>query len=114
MASLAVVPAHILHLVRVPAATHIRRGNPLVGVRRLLDDDRLVAALAGAAAGADEPEEAAGDGENHAGPENGQHLGGPGSLDVVGLENGAEDGDEGAVESGRGCCCCDHGDSLGL
>jgi hypothetical protein len=99
--SLAVVAAHIVHLMRVSAGTHVRRSHPLVGVRRLLDDDLLVGALARAAARADEPEEAATDGEGDTDPEDGEHLGRPRSLDVVGVENGAEDGDEGTVERGR-------------
>lgn len=85
MTALSVVATHVVHLMRIPATAHIRRGHALVGVRRLLDDNLLVGALARAAAHADEPEEAAADGERDADPEDGEHLGGPRGLDVVGV-----------------------------
>lgn len=99
---------------RIRAVPQVRRGDALVRVGGLLDDDLLVAALAGAAAHADEPEEAGADGEGDADPEDGEHAGGPRGFDLVGVEHGAEDGDEGAVEGGGGRGRGDHEERLGL
>lgn len=59
--------------------------NALVRVGSLLDDDLLVGRLAGAAAHADEPEEAGRDGEGDGEPEDGEHLCAHGGVDVDGL-----------------------------
>lgn len=84
----------------VSAGAQIRTGNALVRVRRLLDNDLLVGALARAAAHGNEPEEAGGQRKGDADPERAQHLGAHRGLDVVRLEHGFEDGDERGVECG--------------
>lgn len=107
--------AHGLHRVGVVSAgTHVRRGHALVGVGSLLDNDLLVAALARAAAHADEPEETAANGKGNADPEDGKHACGPRRFNVVRVEHGAEDRDEGAVEGGGGRGRGDDEESLRL
>lgn len=60
--------------------------NALIRIRRLLDDHFLVPALAGAAAHAEQPEQARGDAEGDAQPEDLQHLVAHGGFDVIGFE----------------------------
>lgn len=96
------------------AGTEVGRCNTLVGVRSLLDLDLLVGRLARAAADGDEPEEAGGDREGDAEPEDGEHLGAERSLDIVGLENGFEDADEDGVDGGRSSGSSDDKDGLSL
>lgn len=98
------------------AGSKIRASNPLVGIRSLLRSRLLTAMrrLAGAAACADEPEEARGNGEGDAEPDDGEHLVGDGSFDVEGLEDGFESADEHSVDACRGCGCGYHEERLYL
>lgn len=103
----------LLHLVTLLAAKS-GAGNTLIGVGRLLNNHLLVRALSAAAADANEPEEAGGNGEGDANPEGRQHLGTHVDVDVVGLESGFEYTGKCTV-SGRGGCGSGNGeDSLSL
>lgn len=88
--------------------------NALVCVRRLLDANLLVRALAAAAARAEEPEEtgcqAEGDGE----PEDRQHLAAERGFNVVRLEHGFEDAGEHGVDGCGGDGGGEDEDCLGL
>lgn len=100
--------------VRRRRGAHVGRGNALVGVGSLLDDDLLVGRLAGAAADADEPEEARGNGKGDGEPDDGHHLLAEVGVDVVGFEHGVEDTDEGSVDTGRGTGCGNTENGLSL
>jgi hypothetical protein len=106
----------VVHLVRVAAGAHVGTGNALVRVGCLLDHDLLLVwrRLAGAAAGGNEPEEARGKGEGDTQPEGGEHLLAHGGFDVVGLEDGLEDGDKGGVHGGYGYGGGEEEERLGL
>jgi hypothetical protein len=91
-----------------------RASDALVGVGRLLDADFLVGRLAGAAADADEPEEARGEAKGDGEPDDGKHLLAHGGVDVVGFEDGFEDAGEGGVDGCGGRGCGDDEDCLGL
>ena len=91
-----------------------RGPNPLVRVWCLFHHHLLVATLAAATAHADEPEEAGSDAEGDGEPEDAEHAGAHGGIDVVGFENGLEYAGKGCID-GR-CCCggCESEDSLCL
>lgn len=72
--------------------------NALISVGRLLDNNLLVRRLAGAAANGNEPEEARGNGEADADPENGHHLAAERGHNVVGLEHRVKDTGERGVD----------------
>lgn len=78
----------------------------LVGVGSLFGDGALVAVAvvvgraAGAAAGADEPEQAGSEGEGDSQPGGGEHVLAHGAGDAVGFQAGLESGVDGGVERG--------------
>lgn len=88
----------------VTALAESRAGDTLVGVRRLLDDGLLMTAGAGAAAHAEQPEEARCNAEGDAEPHDLQHLVAHGGFDFVVLERGLEDAGQDAVDAGCGRC----------
>lgn len=84
-----------------------RTADALVRVGRLFDNHLLVPTLAGAAAYAEQPEEAGSNAESDAEPHDLQHLVAHRGLDVVRLQRGVEDTGEDAVDTGSGCSGCD-------
>jgi hypothetical protein len=109
-----VCSTHILHRdtgsvrIWVRAGSKVGALNGLVGVGSLLGCDALVIAVArvwgaaGAAADAEYPEEACGEGEEDGEPGCDVHVAAHGSVDVVWLQGGVECADESAVECGYG------------
>jgi len=94
--------------------TKIRARNALIRIRSLLDADLLGSALTRAAASRDEPEETRSDGESDSEPEDREHVLAEMGLDVVRLEDGAEDADERGVDGGGGDGSAEDEDGRGL
>jgi len=82
--------------IRMRTLAQIRTRDPLVRIRRLLDLDSLVltvvAAAAGTATHAEEPEDGRAPGESHGEPGRHVHVIAKGAVDVVGFEDGVEGG----------------------
>ena len=95
-------------------ATKIRTRNPLICIRRLLNLNLLLIPLSAAAAHGNQPEEARGDGEGDAEPDDAEHVFAEEGLDVVGFEDGAEGAGEGGVDGGRGYGGAEDEDGGGL
>lgn len=113
LGSLLLAARPLLHLMTLLAAKS-GAGNTLISVGSLLNGHFLALALSTAAAGADEPEEARGNGEGDTKPQGGSHAGAHIDVNVVGVKSCPEDTSQGAVGRRCGDCGANSEDGLGL